>query len=442
MARPRNNSLPRYVELNPHNHTYYYRHPGMPGKVNLGKVEREAVRLASALNARYRIQCEQEAARRETILDVGAVTFADAFAAFIDKYINAYHLKATTARRLRQRQRRLGEALAQTQVPMITTQMLREAISRDSQFEQTKLKTLLLRFFRYAKSSGAYPSHLTNPVDDLFVDPIPHKRRQRITLEQFSAIYAAAPQWLRWLMTLAFHLALRRVDLVNLRFDDVVGDRIISPIRKTDTLARDIEATSVDFPIHPDIKRVLHEARTSSLRLGRCSFIVHRAPERRTKRAKDALGAGRLEHPAQVLPEYASKAFKKARELAARETDLFTGLDVDEMPTLHEIRALSSHLYARAGYAVSAVQELMAHTDPDMTRAYQKGHARKVLRVDMLLPFSVASPDHDGVAEERSAYRLEPTAESGAPFGETSERTAERQEIFPENFLTENRLAV
>ena len=51
------------------------------------------------------------------------------------------------------------------------------------------------------------------------------------------------------------------------------------------------------------------------------------------------------------------------------------------MPTLHEIRALSSHLYAKAGYQVTAVQELMAHTDPDMTRAYQKGHARKVLRV-------------------------------------------------------------
>ncbi|MEX2125102.1 MAG: hypothetical protein WD795_14500 [Woeseia sp.] len=45
---------------------------------------------------------------------------------------------------------------------------------------------------------------------------------------------------------------------------------------------------------------------------------------------------------------------------------------------MHEIRALSSYLYAKAGYEVSAVQDLMAHTDPDMTRAYQKGHARKV----------------------------------------------------------------
>lgn len=222
-------------------------------------------------------------------------------------------------------------------------------------------------------------------------------------------------------MTLAFHLALRRIDLVNLRFDDVVGDRIISPIRKTDTQAREIEATSVDFPIHPDVRRVLLEARRSSLKLGRCPFIVHRVPERRTGRASNALDAGRLEHPAQVLPDYASKAFGKARDPACSQSHLFTGLTSREKPTLHEIRALSSHLYARAGYQLSAVQELMAHTDPDMTKAYQKGHARKVLRVDMLLPFNVPGPD-DGVSERRAVYRVN--------------HLLVRQGKFPENSLT------
>jgi len=430
MARRRKNALPKYVELNPRNRTYYYRHPRMPGKANLGKNEREAVRLANVLNARYRIRCEQEAARLESVVDVGGVSFGDAFGAFVEKYIVDYRLKSSTAQLLRQRQRRLAEAFGQTQVPMITTQMLRETISLDSQFEQSKLKTLLLRFFRYAKSHGTYPSHLANPADDLFVDPLPHKRRQRMTLEQFNAIYRAAPQWMRGLMTLAFHLALRRIDLVNLRFDDVVGDRIISPIRKTDTQAREIEATSVDFPVHPDVRRVILESRRSSLRLGRCPFIVHREPQRRTKRAGDALAAGRMEHPAQVLPEYASKAFHEARRRASEITHLFEGLSTREMPTLHEIRALSSHLYAKSGYEVAAVQELMAHTDPDMTRAYQKGHARKVLRVDMTLPFSVPVDD-DGVREERPVYRLK---RGGSAL--------RGQEIFPENFLTENRRGV
>ena len=426
MARTRRNSLPKYLELNPHNRTYYYRNPAMPAKAGLGRNEQEAVRLASSLNARYRIRCEQEAARLETMVNVGGASFSDAFGAFIEKYISDYSFKSSTARLLHQRHRRLTEALGEIQMPMIDTQLLREAISRGSQFEQSKLKTVLLRFFRYAKSTGIYPVHLTNPVDDLFVDPLPQKRRQRMTIEQFNAIYAVAPQWLRWLMTLAFHLALRRVDLVSLRFDDVVGDRIISPIRKTDTQARDIEATSVDFPIHPDVRAVLIEARRSSLRLGRCPFIVHREPERQTQRAVEALERARMEHPAQVLPEYASKAFRKARDLANDETQLFDGASVRQMPTLHEIRALSSHLYAMAGYQVAAVQELMAHTDPDMTRAYQKGHARKVLRVEMMLPYCV--PKHDGFVREAPAvYRATALLRS--------------QEIFPENFLTKNRIA-
>jgi hypothetical protein len=67
----------------------------------------------------------------------------------------------------------------------------------------------------------------------------------------------------------------------------------------------------------------------------------------------------------------------------------------------------------------TAVQDLMAHTDP---RSYQKGHARKVLRVEMVLPYSV-SDDTLGVKEIRATYQV------GRVF---------RQEKFPENFLTRN----
>jgi integrase len=131
-----------------------------------------------------------------------------------------------------------------------------------------------------------------------------------------------------------------------------------------------------------------------------------------------------MEHPAQVLPDYASKAFYKARDLARDRTRLFDGMSVRQMPTLHEIRALSSHLYATAGYEVAAVQELMAHTDPDMTRAYQRGHGRKVLRVEMVLPYRVPQSEN-AVRETRAVYHV---IASPRP-----------QEKFPENFLTENR---
>lgn len=405
MGRHSKHQLPKYLEQHSVSGFYYYKNPSMPRKANLGRDRATAVRMAGVLNTKYRIQIEQRTTRLEAAVDLGGPRFDAALELFIEKYIADYRLKSTTAALLRQRQKRLVRELGDVQVANIETQMLREVISRCSQFEQSKMKTLLVRFFQYAKSHGAYPSHLANPVNDLFVDPVPGKQRQRMTIRQFRTVYAAAPPWMQWLMVLGFHLALRRVDLVSLRFTDVIGGRIISPIRKTDTDARDLESTSVDFPIHPDVQRVIVQARRSSLSVGRCPFIVHRRPERRTKRSKDALAAGRFEHPAQITPDYASKAFSRVRKIASKRTDVFDGLTGRQMPTLHEIRALSSHLYAKAGYEVSAVQDLMAHTDPDMTRAYQKGHARKVLRVDMLLPFSVDDND-DCVREMPAIYAV------------------------------------
>ena len=406
----------------------------MVNYANLGKTAAEAVQVAKTLNTRYRIAREQQATRLEAAVDFGSPLFDEALGTFVEKYITDYQLKPSTAALLRQRQKRLRKHLRGLQVASIDTQILREAIVENSQFEQSKLKTLLARFFSYSKSCGAYPSHLPNPVHDLFVDPVPHKQRQRMSMRQFMAVYAEAPEWLQWLMTLAFHLALRRVDLVSLQFDDVVGNRIVSPIRKTDTDARELEATSVDFPIHPDVRRVIARARLSSIGVGRCPFIIHRAPARRTSRASNALRGGRMKHEAQVLPDYATKAFEKARRLACETTDAFEGLSGRQLPTLHEIRALSSHLYSKAGYDVAAVQDLMAHTDPDMTRAYQKGHARKVLRVDMMLPFSV-DDDQPGVREASAQYVADPGKHRPGIFPENS-RTKKRRMCYPPVFIS------
>jgi enterobacteria phage integrase len=411
MGRPKSNTLPRYLSFRQPNETYYYRNPSMARKANLGRDAEKAIQTALSLNGRHAIESERTATRLELTADFGAPTFAHAFGAFVEKYCTDYRLKTSTRARLAQRTSRMISRIGGVQLPLITTQLLREAIEEDSPFEQAKLKTILARFLRFAKSCGAYPQQLPNPVDDLYVDPAPGKRRQRMTLEQFRAIYGVAPEWLRTMMVLGLHLALRRVDLVNLRFEDVHGDRIVSPIRKTDTEARAVEATSVSFPIHADVRRAIALARESSIRAGRCPFIVHRQPRRQTRRQKNALAAGRMQHPAQVLPEYASKTFAKARAKAMQSSEWFEGIVAAQLPTLHEIRSLSSHLYARSGYQTQAVQDLMAHTDPDMTRAYQRGHGRKILQVEMMLPCGIVGRNgRDGeepsVQEPRVTYGL------------------------------------
>lgn len=403
MPKSPSRSLPRYLELHPLNRCYYYKNPAMARKANLGKDEDAATRIATRLN----LQLDRERTRNEAVANASpsleGQRFKPALDDFVEKYIHDYRLKSSTAAVLRQRRDRLNRHLGDHCLALIDTQVLREVIRHGSQFEQSKLRSLLKRFFQYAISNGDYPSSLANPVDNLYVDPQPPKLRNRMSLSQFQAIYRASPEWLQWLLTLAFHTALRRVDLVNLRFDDVRGDRLVSAIRKSDSDARGMEATSVDFPIHPDVRNVIQQSRLSSMRHGRSPFILHRAPERRTKRADDALKRGAMEHPTQVLPQFASKAFAKARAEAASRTKLFEGMRPREMPTLHEVRSLSSHLYALAGYDVDAVQDLMAHTDPDMTRAYQQGHARRILRVEMVLPFGVDTSG-DEIREQPAAY--------------------------------------
>ena len=218
MGRQSRNELLKYVEQHSVSGFYYYKNPSMTRKANLGRDRLTAVRMAKVLNTKYRIQVEQRATRLEAAVDLGSPRFDAALESFVEKYIADYRLKSSTAALLKQRQNRLAKQIGDVQVANIDTQMLREVLSCSSHFEQTKMRTLLMRFFRYAKSYGAYPSHLVNPVDDLFVDPVPRKQRHRMTIRQLRAMYAAAPEWLQWLMTLAFHLALRRVDLVNLRF--------------------------------------------------------------------------------------------------------------------------------------------------------------------------------------------------------------------------------
>ena len=80
-------ALPKYLELNPLNGSYYYKNPGMLRKANLGRDPEAALRLAKSLNSKYRIQLEQAAVRLEASVDFGSPAFSLAFPVFVDKYI-------------------------------------------------------------------------------------------------------------------------------------------------------------------------------------------------------------------------------------------------------------------------------------------------------------------------------------------------------------------
>ena len=51
--------------------------------------------------------------------------------------------------------------------------------------------------------------------------------------------------------------------------------------------------------------------------------------------------------------------------------------------TFHEVRALSAHLYKKAGHDQNLIQGLMAHSSGRMTEYYQAGH--EIEWVDMTI---------------------------------------------------------
>ncbi len=115
------------------------------------------------------IQFERERSRSDVLTrasrSMDGVRFDAALSTFVEKYIHDYRLKSSTADLLRQRANRLNQQLGEVRLATIDTRALREAIAPASQFEQSKLKSLLGRFFRYAISIGTYPS-FPNPVDN------------------------------------------------------------------------------------------------------------------------------------------------------------------------------------------------------------------------------------------------------------------------------------
>ena len=92
-------------------------------------------------------------------------------------------------------------------------------------------------------------------------------------------------------------------------------------------------------------------------------FLIHRKPQRLLQKQ-----AQTKEHWTKVEDRFLTRSFKEARELAGCYADW----KEEEMPGFHEVRALSLHLYKRAG---KDGQAIAGHASETMTKNYQKDHA-------------------------------------------------------------------
>lgn len=153
--------------------------------------------------------------------------------------------------------------------------------------------------------------------------------RQRLTLEQFNAIFKEAPRaavWLQNAMLLALISGQDRMTISQWLRSSVAGDHVIVTRGKTNVEISIPMALRMDV-VGISLAEVIMRCKTTGIV---SKYLVHHVSMKRAKKRGEP-----------VKPDAISRAFADAR--------VFAGLDHENAPTFHEIRSLCKRLYMDQG---------------------------------------------------------------------------------------------
>lgn len=244
----------------------------------------------------------------------------------------------------------------------ITTQHVSSALDKllaeSTPSVALNLRTRLSDMFRMAETKGLIETG-KNPVSSTSV-PKYEVSRERLSLEQYRAIYAKAPQYLKNAMDLALLTGQRRGDIVAMKFADYrEGSLFITQGKTGFKLQQDgqIRLSAVNLSIDDVIKR----CRT---------FVISKYMLHHVKRA------GRYNKGDPINAVSIQTSFKKARDAAGIVAE-----EGREPPTFHEIRSLAERLYKQE-YGQEFAQAIMGHKHAKMTAEYDdlRGGGWKVVK--------------------------------------------------------------
>jgi len=264
---------------------------------------------------------------------------------------------------------------------------------------QRSRKAEFRRFFNHLIARGLCPKLDANPFSSS--DAAPHvemsarpaKQRLRLSLENFWKIYAKAGElnynFVQIAMGIALVTTMRRGDICDLTWEsNVVGSLLRKQINKSHAqLSDNYEFTggkaapanlSWNMDQHHLLRKIIKHARELAMKNGRCTHVISHKFEKRYK-------SGQRQHHYQILPDYLTRSFAEARDASG----LYDGVPTKARPGLHEVRALSSHLYDRAGYSKKDIQQLLAHTDEKVTEIYLAGHETQWTEIGLVMPAEV-----------------------------------------------------
>jgi hypothetical protein len=226
------------------------------------------------------------------------------------------------------------------------------------------LRARLLAVCKRGMALGWLESNPAEPTEA----PDVEVQRGRLTLEQFKAILAKAPEvneWLRGAMLLALVSGQDRATLSGMRRADV-GPEVLTVRRgKTGVWIEVPLALRLDA-IGMTLREALDACR-SGVRALREDWVLHHARE-----------YGNAPLGSRIHVNLLSRAFTEARTLAGIPD---TGPDGKGAPTFHEIRSLAKRLYTAQGGVDS--KALLGHLTERMSDTYANPRGAEPIRVKL-----------------------------------------------------------
>ncbi len=227
--------------------------------------------------------------------------------------------------------------------------LLRELAADGRARTAQAVRSRMLALFAHGQAEGlmhANPAQPTKP-------PAVEVQRARLSLEQFRAIYAAAPQvneWLQQAMAIALVTGCDRSTVASMERRQIADGHLTiwrSKTRKTNK--------PVAIPL--------------ALRLDALGWTLEDVLRRRDSVvsrwvAHHVSPWGNAPAGSQVFPDRISKAFTQARALAGIPDEI----DGKAAPTFHELRSLAKRLYAAQGNVDT--KALLGHADDKTADLY------------------------------------------------------------------------
>ena len=347
--RPRNKksrTLPDNLYFDDRHKTYHYRRPDTGKKTSMGKDRDAAIRAARTLN-------NMLAPGGDLVAKVmyGNPTMGEFLKVYLNEILPPRELAQATLDLYQVRCRQIDDAFGERAINMIPLRDIAVFLDSFPPRSSNQLRATLCDVFQQAAAKGYIED---NPAA-VTIPKIEKKARKRHTLEGLMQIRSCSPPWLQNAIDLGLITAQRREDILAMKFEDVKDGYLHVVQKKT---KRWSNAGYLRLKVTPQLQMVISRCRDSVP----SPYLIHRRPDRLDSKQRQ-----NKTHWTRIEERYLTRAFKEARDQAKA----YPHLQPEEQPGFHQIRALSQHLYKKAG---KDPQKIAGHANPSSTKNYLVGH--------------------------------------------------------------------